>query len=181
MKNKKHVLPPSSKIQPRRAASAASNAKGYQLSDSNSSDEDEQAASPPPRRPAQAGQRVAHKPNAIVAASRRQIAVVSRAPTRKPQRSKYAQSSGDESSNSDDDSRRLFSYFLTFNNITHFRFKPNSSHNFVSSPMKLFISVLLSISIERTQLQCFPICECFYIMPNELGSFQVVSFFVVIE
>jgi hypothetical protein len=65
-----------------------------------------------------------------VAASRRQIAVVSRAPTRKPQRSKYAQSSGDESSNSDDDSRRLFSYFLTFNNI----------HIFVSSPMQATIS-----------------------------------------
>jgi hypothetical protein len=79
------------------------------LSDSNSSDEADDVASPPSRRPAQAGQRVAHKPNAIVAASRRQIAVVSRAPARKPQRSKYAQSSGDESSNSDDDdSRRLF-------------------------------------------------------------------------
>ena len=112
MKNNKHVSPPSSKIQPRRAASAASNAKGYQLSDSSSSDEEE-AASPPPRRPAQAGQRVAHKPNAIVAASRRPIAIVSRTPARKPQRSKYAQSSGDESSNSDDDSRRLFFYLPT--------------------------------------------------------------------
>ncbi|XP_046453090.1 chromodomain-helicase-DNA-binding protein 1-like isoform X2 [Daphnia pulex] len=106
-KNKKHVSPPSSKSQPRRAASAASNAKGYQLSDSNSSDEEDDAvASPPSRRPPQAGQRVAHKPNAIVAASRRQIAIVSRAPARKPQRSKYAQSSGDESSNSDDDDSR---------------------------------------------------------------------------
>nr|CAG4651344.1 EOG090X0DZ9 [Simocephalus serrulatus] len=104
-KSKKNPSPPASKIQPRRAASAASNAKGYHLSDSNSS-EDEEAASPP-RRPdaAQPGQRVAHKPNAIVAASRRRVPVESRAPTRKPQRSKY-QSSGDETSNSDDDSRR---------------------------------------------------------------------------
>lgn len=76
------------------------------MSDSSSSnDEDEETASPTQHRPVQAGQRVAHKPNAIVAASRRQIAPLSRTAARKPQRSKYTQSSGDESSNSDDDSR----------------------------------------------------------------------------
>lgn len=105
------MSPSASKIQPRRAASAASNAKGYNLSESNSS-EDEEAVSPPSRRPAQPGQRIAHKPSAIVAASRRRGAVESRAPTRKPQRSKYTQSSGDESSNSDDDSRRCLIFSL---------------------------------------------------------------------
>lgn len=81
------------------------------MSDSNSS-EDEEAASPQ-RRPAQPGQRVAHKPNAIVAASRSRVPVESRTQARKPQRSKY-QSSGDETSNSDDDSRRWL--IITFVN-----------------------------------------------------------------